>query len=68
MRAGEKIGPPEGDVNSALQCRVSLLLNKVNKHQRVLFLYLFTSKEWGFFFFLVVSPKAVQTFVAKMID
>lgn len=51
MRAGEKIGPPEGDVNSALQCRVSLLLNKVNKHQRVLFLYLFTFKEWGFVFF-----------------
>lgn len=38
-------GPLEVDLNSAPQCCVSLLLDKVIRHQKVLFLHLFLPSE-----------------------
>lgn len=54
-------GPLEVDLNPALQCRVSLLLDKVIRHQKVLFLYLFCPQSG----FKVIDPEATQTFVVK---
>lgn len=54
-------GPLEVDLNPALQCRVSLLLDKVIRHQKVLFLYLFCPQSG----FKAIDPEATQTFVVK---
>lgn len=62
--AGEREKDPlEADLNCALQYCVSLLLDKVIRHQRVLFLYLFSPQSG----FKVINPKAAQTFVAKLL-
>lgn len=55
--------PLEVDLNSALQCCVSLLLDKVIRHQRVLFLYLFC--PWSGL--KVINHKTTHTFVVKLL-
>lgn len=54
-------GPLEVDLKPAPQCCGSLLLDKVIKHQKVLFLYLFCPQSGC----KVINPKGTQTFVAK---
>lgn len=47
-------GPLEADLSPALQCCVSLLLDKVIRHQKVLFLCFFFALRAGF---EVINPK-----------
>lgn len=49
------------DLNPALQCCVSLLLDKVIRHQEVLFLYLFCPQSG----FKVINHEVTPTFVVK---
>lgn len=59
---GSERGPLEVDLNPALQCCVSLLLDKVIKHQRVLFLYLFCPESS----FKVITLKQLKLLIVKL--